>query len=126
MAGELSRRLAVLGARIGAAFGDGADQAAGQLGSSPEQDSSRCGIRQNQISTHYPNTCLNSGLGPSKGHHRAAWETVGWAGATAILSVYLAISMGRLKAGKGFQTANLFGAVVFIINGTIHGRGLSW
>ncbi|MBD1593665.1 hypothetical protein HC744_16655 [Arthrobacter sp. S1_S22] len=49
------------------------------------------------------------------------WETAGWAGAAAILSAYLAVSMGWLKAGKGFQTANLVGAVAFIINGTFHG-----
>jgi hypothetical protein len=48
------------------------------------------------------------------------WEIAGWAGAAAILSAYLAVSMGWLKAGKGFQTANLFGAVAFIINGTVH------
>ncbi|NUS35849.1 MAG: hypothetical protein HOQ04_05220, partial [Pseudarthrobacter sp.] len=44
------------------------------------------------------------------------WEIAGWAGAVAILSAYLAVSMGWLKAGKGFQTANLFGSVAFIIN----------
>ena len=49
------------------------------------------------------------------------WELAGWAGAVAILSAYLAVSMGWLKAGKGFQTANLFGSVAFIINGTLHG-----
>lgn len=49
------------------------------------------------------------------------WEIAGWAGAVAILSAYLAVSMGWLKAGKGFQAANLFGAVAFIINGTVHG-----
>ena len=49
------------------------------------------------------------------------WEAAGWAGAVAILSAYLAVSMGWLKAGKGFQTANLFGSVAFIINGTLHG-----
>jgi hypothetical protein len=49
------------------------------------------------------------------------WEIAGWAGAVAILTAYLAVSMGWLKAGKGFQTANLFGAVAFIINGTVHG-----
>jgi hypothetical protein len=49
------------------------------------------------------------------------WEITGWAGAVAILTAYLAVSMGWLKAGKGFQTANLFGAVAFIVNGTIHG-----
>ena len=49
------------------------------------------------------------------------WEIAGWAGAAAILSAYLAVSMGWLKAGKGFQTANLVGAVAFIINGTFHG-----
>ena len=48
------------------------------------------------------------------------WEIAGWAGAVAILTAYLAVSMGWLKAGKGFQTANLFGAVAFIINGTVH------
>lgn len=49
------------------------------------------------------------------------WEIAGWAGAVAILSAYLAVSMGWLRAGKGFQAANLFGAVAFIINGTVHG-----
>ncbi|TLM88278.1 YgjV family protein [Pseudarthrobacter sp. NamE5] len=49
------------------------------------------------------------------------WEIAGWAGAAAILSAYLSVSMGWLKAGKGFQTANLFGSVAFIINGTVHG-----
>lgn len=49
------------------------------------------------------------------------WEIAGWAGAAAILSAYLAVSMGWLKAGKGFQVANLFGSVAFIINGTVHG-----
>lgn len=49
------------------------------------------------------------------------WELAGWAGAVAILSAYLSVSMGWLKAGKGFQTANLFGSVAFIINGTLHG-----
>lgn len=49
------------------------------------------------------------------------WEIAGWAGAVAILSAYLAVSMGWMKAGKGFQTANLFGAVAFIMNGTVHG-----
>ncbi|MBD1539623.1 hypothetical protein HC749_15825 [Arthrobacter sp. S13_S34] len=49
------------------------------------------------------------------------WEIADWAGAAAILSAYLAVSMGWLKAGKGFQTANLVGAVAFIINGTFHG-----
>jgi hypothetical protein len=48
------------------------------------------------------------------------WEIAGWAGAVAILSAYLSVSMGWLKAGKGFQTANLLGAVAFIINGTVH------
>jgi hypothetical protein len=49
------------------------------------------------------------------------WEIAGWAGAVAILSAYLSVSMGWLKAGKGFQTANLLGAIAFIINGTFHG-----
>lgn len=49
------------------------------------------------------------------------WEIAGWAGAVAILSAYLSVSMGWLKAGRTFQAANLFGAVAFIINGTLHG-----
>ena len=48
------------------------------------------------------------------------WEVSGWAGAVAILSAYLAVSMGWLKAGKGFQTANLLGSCAFIINGAFH------
>ena len=60
-------------------------------------------------------------LGPLRGRYGIAWEIAGWAGAAAILSAYLSVSMGWLKAGKGFQTANLFGAVAFIINGTLHG-----
>ena len=49
------------------------------------------------------------------------WEIAGWAGAVAMLGAYLAVSMGWLKAGKGFQTANMFGSVAFIVNGTLHG-----
>jgi len=49
------------------------------------------------------------------------WEIAGWAGAVAILSAYLSVSMGWLKAGKAFQTANLVGASAFIINGAFHG-----
>jgi hypothetical protein len=48
------------------------------------------------------------------------FEISGWAGAVAILSAFLAVSMGWLKAGKGFQTANLLGACAFIINGAFH------
>lgn len=48
------------------------------------------------------------------------WEIAGWAGAAAILSAYLAVSMGWLKAGKRFQTANLLGACAFIVNGAYH------
>ncbi|TLM83408.1 YgjV family protein [Pseudarthrobacter sp. NamE2] len=48
------------------------------------------------------------------------WEIAGWAGAVAILSAYLAVSMGWLKAGKGFQTANLLGACAFIVNGAFY------
>jgi hypothetical protein len=47
-------------------------------------------------------------------------EIAGWAGAAAILSAYLTVSMGWLKAGRGFQTANLFGACAFIANGAFH------
>jgi hypothetical protein len=48
------------------------------------------------------------------------WEIAGWAGAVAILSAYLAVSMGWMKAGRGFQAANLLGACAFIVNGAVH------
>jgi hypothetical protein len=48
------------------------------------------------------------------------WEIAGWIGAAAILTAYLAVSMGWFKAGRGFQTANLLGACAFIVNGTVH------
>lgn len=48
------------------------------------------------------------------------WETAGWVGAAAILSAYLVVSMGWLKPGRGFQTANLLGASAFIVNGAFH------
>jgi hypothetical protein len=48
------------------------------------------------------------------------WEIAGWAGAALILTAYLAVSMGWLKAGKRFQTANLIGACAFIVNGAVH------
>ena len=48
------------------------------------------------------------------------WEIAGWTGAALILSAYLSVSMGWLKAGKGFQTANLIGACAFIANGAVH------
>lgn len=48
------------------------------------------------------------------------WEIAGWAGAAAILSAYLSVSMGWVKAGKRFQTANLLGACAFIVNGAFH------
>jgi hypothetical protein len=48
------------------------------------------------------------------------WEAAGWAGAVAILGAFLAVSMGWWKAGRGFQTANLLGAIAFIINGAFH------
>ncbi|MBT2514667.1 YgjV family protein [Arthrobacter sp. ISL-30] len=49
------------------------------------------------------------------------WEVAGWAGAVAILVAYLGVSMGWLKAGRRFQTANLLGACAFIVNGAFHG-----
>lgn len=49
------------------------------------------------------------------------WEVAGWAGAVAILGAYLGVSMGWLKVGRRFQTANLLGACAFIINGAFHG-----
>jgi hypothetical protein len=48
------------------------------------------------------------------------WEIAGWAGAAAILSAYLAVSMGWVRAGKRFQSANLVGACAFIVNGAFH------
>jgi len=48
------------------------------------------------------------------------WEVAGWAGAVAILGAYLGVSMGWLKAGRRFQTANLVGACAFIVNGAFH------
>ncbi|WP_235835779.1 MULTISPECIES: hypothetical protein [Arthrobacter] len=51
----------------------------------------------------------------------ALWEIVGWAGAAAMLSAFMAVSMGWIKTGIGFQTVNLFGSCAFIINGTLHG-----
>jgi hypothetical protein len=48
------------------------------------------------------------------------WEIAGWAGASAILGAYLGVSMGWLKAGRGFQTTNLLGSCAFIINGAVH------
>ncbi|MEV7135910.1 hypothetical protein AB0N24_23870 [Arthrobacter sp. NPDC093128] len=48
------------------------------------------------------------------------WEAAGWAGAVAILGAFLAVSMGWWKTGRGFQTANLLGAIAFIINGAFH------
>lgn len=49
------------------------------------------------------------------------WEIVGWTGAAAMLGAFLAVSMGWLKPGIGFQAINLFGACAFIINGLLHG-----
>src|SRR6476661_4083135 len=57
---------------------------------------------------------------PWKDAMELLWEIAGWAGAVAILSAYLSVSMGWLKAGKGFQTANLLGSCAFIINGAFH------
>lgn len=48
------------------------------------------------------------------------WEIAGWAGAVAILGAFLAVSMGWMNTGRTFQTANLLGAVAFIINSAFH------
>lgn len=48
-------------------------------------------------------------------------EIAGWAGAAAILTAYLSVSMGWLRAGRRFQAANLLGSCAFIINGAHHG-----
>lgn len=47
-------------------------------------------------------------------------EITGWAGAAVILGAYLTVSMGWLKAGRGFQVANLLGACAFLVNGAFH------
>ena len=54
------------------------------------------------------------------------WEFAGWAGAVTILTAYLTVSMGWLKTGKAFQTANLVGAGAFIVNGAFHANSRSW
>lgn len=48
-------------------------------------------------------------------------EVAGWVGAATTLSAYLAVSMNWLRAGRGFQIANLLGACAFIFNGAFHG-----
>lgn len=48
------------------------------------------------------------------------WEIAGGTGAAAILSAYLAVSMGWLKTGRTFQIANLLGACAFVLNGAVH------
>ena len=48
------------------------------------------------------------------------WELAGWAGAAAILSAYLTVSMGWLKPGRVFQITNLLGAAAFVVNGAFH------
>jgi hypothetical protein len=49
------------------------------------------------------------------------WEVAGWGGAVAILSAFMGVSMGWMKAGKGFQIANLVGSFAFMVNGAYHG-----
>lgn len=49
------------------------------------------------------------------------WEIAGWSGAALMLSAYLSVSMGWLKAGRRFQVANLIGACAFVVNGAVHG-----
>ena len=63
---------------------------------------------------------MAAGQHPRKDIMELLWEIAGWAGAVAILSTYLAVSMGWLKAGKGFQTATLLGSCAFIVNGAFH------
>ena len=48
------------------------------------------------------------------------WEIAGWAGAAMILGAFLSVSMGWLKAGRAFQTANLLGSCAFILHGACH------
>jgi len=48
------------------------------------------------------------------------WEISGWAGAAMILTAFLSVSMGWVKAGRAFQGANLLGAAAFILNGAFH------
>lgn len=49
------------------------------------------------------------------------WEVTGWGGAVAILGAFMGVSMGWMKAGKGFQIANLAGSTAFMINSAYHG-----
>ncbi|MDQ4490955.1 hypothetical protein RBS60_12200 [Sinomonas sp. ASV486] len=48
-------------------------------------------------------------------------EVTGWAGAVAVLVAYLSVSMGWLRPGRRFQTANLLGSCAFMVNGAYHG-----
>lgn len=48
-------------------------------------------------------------------------EIAGWVGAAAILSAYLSVSMGWIRAGRLSYAANLLGSCAFIINGAYHG-----
>lgn len=50
-----------------------------------------------------------------------AFEIAGWFGTVIVVVAYLAVSMGWLKPGRIFQTANLIGSCTFIINGIYHG-----
>jgi hypothetical protein len=52
------------------------------------------------------------------------WEITGWTGAVAILGAFLAVSMGWWKAGKGFQVANLPGAIASSSTGPFMRLGL--
>lgn len=48
-------------------------------------------------------------------------EVTGWVGALAVLAAYLSVSMGWLRPGRRFQTANLLGSCAFMVNGAYHG-----
>lgn len=53
------------------------------------------------------------------------FEVTGWIGAGIMLMAYLSVSMGWLRPGRRFQTANLVGACAFIVNGAYHGAWAS-
>ncbi|MBE4720398.1 hypothetical protein DAD99_20320 [Pseudarthrobacter sp. AB1] len=48
-------------------------------------------------------------------------EIVGWAGAAAMLTAYLSVSMGWFQAGRRFQAANMAASCALVIKGAYHG-----
>jgi NhaP-type Na+/H+ or K+/H+ antiporter len=79
------------------------------------------GLQKNAIELHLLGPGQLPGNDYGRGTMELVWEVAGWAGAGAILGAYLAVSMGWLKTGRAFQSANLVGACAFIINSAFHG-----